>query len=85
MRRPTRQLDLFAAAPDGQRRSAKGAGHEMFGRCTRCDCSFDIDLPALGHERGTDCEIVGIAPVRCPRCGARTPEIRVLGAQAVPD
>lgn len=57
----------------------------MFGHCLTCHCSFDVDLLALGDERRTDSEVTGIAPVRCPRCGSRATEIRVLGAQTVPD
>jgi hypothetical protein len=34
-----------------------------------CSCaSFEIDIAAPITERGADCEIIGMAPVRCPRC-----------------
>jgi predicted nucleic-acid-binding Zn-ribbon protein len=52
-------------------------------RATRMPRSalFDIDLSALIRERGENSPIVGMAPARCPRCGSRRTEVRILPPQ----
>jgi DNA-directed RNA polymerase subunit RPC12/RpoP len=46
--------------------------------CARCWKNFDIDLGVLSAERGRKLQIVGLAPVSCPRCHSRRTEIRLL-------
>ena len=67
-------------------------GYGLFGWCPACHArhrrgaapgenppaSFDIDMATLIAERGADCAVVGLAPVACPRCGARQTETRLL-------
>ena len=45
-------------------------GHGLFGYCLTCQRSFDIDLPALIAECGSDIPVVGMRRVQCPTCGA---------------
>lgn len=66
-------------------------GHGLDGWCLDCAgrylpaapatervrSSFDIDMPALISERGTEALIVGLGPPRCPRCGSARTEIRL--------
>ena len=33
--------------------------------------SLEIDVAVLAAERGANCDIVGLAAVKCPRCGSR--------------
>ena len=73
--------------------------YRLFGWCQWCSsnydprmpaerrqpATFDIDVAAPIAERGADHPVVGMAPVPCPYCGSRQTEIRILGAQKVPD
>ena len=38
---------------------------------------FDVDLGALIRELGREFPVVGLADVRCPRCGSANTETRV--------
>jgi hypothetical protein len=66
-------------------------GYRMFGSCLECagrydpklgprnpPSAYDIDLAALGDERGRDCLVVSMEQVPYPRCGSRRTEIRIL-------
>ena len=66
--------------------------HELHGFCADCagryrpeltphnpPSSWTVDLAALIAERGPDSPVVGMAPLRCPYCGGRRTEIRILG------
>jgi hypothetical protein len=56
--------------------------HRLIGHCMACarlyrrdrrdnpSSSFAIDLTALIAERGPDCRVVGLRPVRCVYCGS---------------
>ena len=48
--------------------------HDLCGWCCNCASLFEINIAALITERGADCEIIGMAPVPCPRCGSRDTE-----------
>jgi hypothetical protein len=49
----------------------------MFGYCLACSRSFDASLPELIAERGGDCWVIGMASLRCPRCGGLHTDIRI--------
>jgi predicted nucleic-acid-binding Zn-ribbon protein len=38
---------------------------------------FDIDVTALIRDHGEDSPVVGMTPMRCPRCGSRNTETRI--------
>jgi hypothetical protein len=38
---------------------------------------FDVDLAALIRKRGSDCLVIGLEAIACPRCGSTNTETRV--------
>ena len=38
---------------------------------------FEIDVAPLVRERGESSPVVGMAPMRCPRCGSHDTETRI--------
>ena len=39
---------------------------------------FDLDVAALIRRRGEDSPVVGMARIRCPRCGSGNTETRLI-------
>jgi hypothetical protein len=52
--------------------------HRLLGYCLICRKSFDVALDLLIRARGRDCEIVGMKPLKCPRCQGFHTEVRIL-------